>query len=898
MKHFKLLLIIFSIWFPAALIATEVSVIPAYDEIQGGTSVVYDIRIFDVNVLEGFDLRVTYSATDFADVSATVGDFLSSNPNDLQFIADYSTPGEIFITCTLLNGQNGASGNGVLAHLHLTSQMINHSTGSPITLFNVELRNIYNQTIPCTTNNAIVVIDSEAPKFNNNDPLPLTENQWYNEAPVIPATNFVFSDNFNLHSVDQKVDNNTWQEIATGINGLTYPDPPQDYTLSNFFSLAEGAHTLQWQADDDVEHTNQWSWAFNKDTEPPQGILSLDFNDITIGGFTLSGGILNDASQGEVFYEFDEVNDLAPDRGRVSGANTYTLTGLTANTPYTFRYRGSDGVTNNQPPAQWDQECNYTDWSIALTRYTLSTPPSNTTVTCDKSISTWYTSPEFVFTAVGGFGEGAPVSYYRFVWNREATHTWSENEPVWNQSNSVGETMTLTAGEDGDNWYLHLKGYNGENAPNGTFDFGPFYCDATAPCAIHDFSAVTTDNSDESVTLSWTNPQESISAIHIYARPFGNDGTGTYPFYDGTAPTASTWNNLSAEFWTEVGTIAGTETQFIHSPAARNEWYYLVFTEDPAGNISPASLMEHALSYWLGDVNTPADGIVNSNDIGLLAASWNANGLVAPHIFRNVGPTTDNSRDSRPEPDAFINFEDLMIYSLNYGNTQYLLKKHHQIMETQPINITIDEQHVSAKKNYILLTVENIPQSLKGIEITLNVMDPSQIREIHKGDLIKSNDFFIHESDENVIKVTYGNLNNHFAENGILATIEVDKCPGITLVNADVRDNKNKQLATKISHTETNIGSEDMYVRAYPNPFSEKTHFEVNAVLDGKITICIYDLHGRLVAQPANDYFPKGKHTFTWNGKDTFGNQLPDGIYFSMTRFHGSTINNRIILQH
>lgn len=103
--------------------------------------------------------------------------------------------------------------------------------------------------------------------------------------------------------------------------------------------------------------------------------------------------------------------------------------------------------------------------SADTSRYTLSVTPS---VTADKATSTWYGTPDVVFTNAVGFGAGG-VQYYRYVWNQSATYTFNDTETQW----STG-TLTKTATVAG-MWYLHVKSYNGNNVANGTQAYGPYY---------------------------------------------------------------------------------------------------------------------------------------------------------------------------------------------------------------------------------------------------------------------------------------------------------------------------------------------------------------------------------------------------------------------------------------
>ncbi|NCD40619.1 MAG: T9SS type A sorting domain-containing protein [Bacteroidia bacterium] len=896
MKRYWITGWLLTLFLPFCSLATDVSVIPAFDVIQGGQTVVYDINISDVNALEGFTLKITYNSDDFENISATPGTFLSPDPNDLQFITDNSVPGVIDISCTLLTGQSGASGNGTLLHLHLTAKMVNTISGSPLTLSNVVLRDIFNQTIACTPHNGLVIIDSNGPEMNGNLPLTEPQNAYYNEPPVLSASSFVFTDNYNLHSVDFKTDNNSWQELISGVTGNLYPDPASSWTLPNFYSMNEGEHAIHWRADDDVELQNTWIWIFNKDIQPPEGIQSMTFAPILTDGLTITASVLTDNTQGEVYYEFNCITNSAYDRERIANANTFTVTGLTPNTPYTFRYRGSDGVTNNAA-TQLENECNYTEWSVPYSRYTLSLPPSETTVTCDKNAGQWYNAHLFTFTAVGGFGDGCPVAYYRYAWNRESTHTWAGNEAIWDENATTATTLALTATENGDNWYLHLQGYNGDNAANGTLSMGPFQFDATLPFNVSALTANTSANSNESVDLTWNDPESDAAWIHIFAKPFGIDGVGTYPLYNGTTPVAPSYENAVVEHWTELATVAaGTET-YCHTPAARNEWHYVLFVEDAAGNISTGSPCTVALSYWLGDVTTPGDGKVTTNDIGLLAASWGANGLEEPHLFRNVGPTLDHSRFSRPLPDAFINFEDLMIFSMNYGNTSCITKKQHPLMETLPITLTLDKRNLS-HHHEISLQLSSTSNELKGMEIKLKAEKPGLISNINAGSLLSKEDFFLWEHENGSILLTLTKLSTKsFDETGEIARFIVEGCPGLEIESITARNLRNENLEVKVKTVVTSDTQELVQICNYPNPFSESTRIEFSTLTSGNLLMEVYDLSGRKVAEPWNDLITKGIHNVHWNGHNLSGQRLPRGVYFITVRFCGKTTNHKVFIQ-
>jgi hypothetical protein len=138
------------------------------------------------------------------------------------------------------------------------------------------------------------------------------------------------------------------------------------------------------------------------------------------------------------------------DSGWQTSQSAWTSSGLVANTQYGFvaRARNGDGVeTGNCPVAA---------------KLTLSNPPGSDSIT--PSSASTCTNQNIVWTAAGGFGPGK-IQYYLYAWDQNPTHTWTGSEPLW-----PNDTITTSAASTG-TWYLHVKGYNGADVANGTYDY-------------------------------------------------------------------------------------------------------------------------------------------------------------------------------------------------------------------------------------------------------------------------------------------------------------------------------------------------------------------------------------------------------------------------------------------
>lgn len=57
---------------------------------------------------------------------------------------------------------------------------------------------------------------------------------------------------------------------------------------------------------------------------------------------------------------------------------------------------------------------------------------------------------------------------------------------------------------------------------------------------------------------------------------------------------------------------------------------------------------------------------------------------------------------------------------------------------------------------------------------------------------------------------------------------------------------------------------------------------EISYTLPGKsrVTLRVFDLTGRTVAEPADGFQSVGTHRLVWEGRDDRGRHVPNGIYF------------------
>lgn len=70
-------------------------------------------------------------------------------------------------------------------------------------------------------------------------------------------------------------------------------------------------------------------------------------------------------------------------------------------------------------------------------------------------------------------------------------------------------------------------------------------------------------------------------------------------------------------------------------------------------------------------------------------------------------------------------------------------------------------------------------------------------------------------------------------------------------------------------------------VSAYPNPFNPATTIRYTVPSSGRVTVAVYDARGLPVATLVDEAHEAGGYTVRWNGRDTAGNGVASGVYFS-----------------
>jgi hypothetical protein len=99
------------------------------------------------------------------------------------------------------------------------------------------------------------------------------------------------------------------------------------------------------------------------------------------------------------------------------------------------------------------------------------------------------------------------------------------------------------------------------------------------------------------------------------------------------------------------------------------------------------------------------------------------------------------------------------------------------------------------------------------------------------------------------------------------------------------------------SHFTSAVKPEGMnLMQNYPNPFNPGTTIQYSLQKDAMVTLAIYDIRGRQIAQLVSENQATGQYQIYWQAMDAKGNQLPSGIYFYRLSVDQQTVTRRMQL--
>ncbi len=401
------------------------------------------------------------------------------------------------------------------------------------------------------------------------------------------------------------------------------------------------------------------------------------------------------------------------------------------------------------------------------------------------------------------------------------------------------------------------------------------------------------------INLSWTAVSCAL-AVDIYRKPYGN-----YPSYaGGSIPTTpDSPAQALAEGWELAATVPATLAGYQDEPFGRDYWYYVAMVRNGCGDISATSNQpEGVLNYLLGDVFddvTPGTGNneVSAEDITMLGSGYGVDSLNPAYLdFLDVGPTVSGSPTSRPQPDNQIEFEDLIIFSINYGSGT-----------GGPASAPNNPKDPLPTTNQVALITQSLP--LVGLTFNVDVflrgngdLQAVRIPVVWDDEVIELMDLQVGEfmdqqsvpgvilqPEPGVIDAALLGVGEiGLSGRGILATLTFQVVgsgsPRLALADMQGRDKQNQEIpveelvVTDVDNRTPTPQTTTLFQNA-PNPFNPMTKVSFEMAQAGRVRVRVYGLNGALINTLLDEDLPAGHYDRMWDGKDTSGRKVASGTY-------------------
>lgn len=397
------------------------------------------------------------------------------------------------------------------------------------------------------------------------------------------------------------------------------------------------------------------------------------------------------------------------------------------------------------------------------------------------------------------------------------------------------------------------------------------------------------------INLVWDAPGPGSDSAEIWRKGFGD-----YPeFDDGTGSTP----NLpagGASGWTLVTTLPASSTTFTDETTTRDFWYYTIRFFDSDDILTGVSNMTGGtLNYHLGDVvdavaplGGVGDNVVDVADIALLGANYQVVLSDPPPDSRSsmdIGPTMDSSLDARPTTDNSLQFEDLILFGINYNHVGKDYRSPPPAV-SNAIKLVVGSNTKGRDRIEVAVRMSG-DGLIQGLSVPL-VWDSRVVQPVgmYAGDLLADQggaNLVLTPKPGTIDAALCGVRPTGISGEGLLATVEFRVLtagdPKIALGDAVARDATNKEVTLEGSVEQDTPGNSlpnhSILHRAAPNPFNPATRVSFSLKVGGAVKVQVFSMRGKLVKTLVDGNLEAGNHSLMWDGKDNGGRGVSSGTY-------------------
>jgi hypothetical protein len=265
--------------------------------------------------------------------------------------------------------------------------------------------------------------------------------------------------------------------------------------------------------------------------------------------------------------------------------------------------------------------------------------------------------------------------------------------------------------------------------------------------------------------------------------------------------------------------------------------------------------------------------------------------------YCDVGRTTDYSPNGRPLTDSKVDFEDLMMFAMNFTTVSLVPESVAKTFENPGVSLVVDGVVGNTLRAHVVL--EGNRQSVKGLH-TAVTYDPAALEYVgvSQGSLVVNQTspvFFERLGGSGQVQVDVASMvsASTLRGSGEVAVIEFrvvgSGSVAPVLAVADLRDKWNQELGRRIEPRQGDDvvdagASAAMTFGAYPNPFHGSTEIAFSVPASASVSLKVYDISGRLVRTLVEGTLEAGSHRVVWDGRTGAGSATAPGVYLAVVK--------------
>jgi uncharacterized repeat protein (TIGR01451 family) len=594
------------------------------------------------------------------------------------------------------------------------------------------------------------------------------------------------------------------------------------------------------------------------------------------------------AENGPVVYGL-YMHDRDGMRGVVAATQGYLQIAAAANPSVSFKY-----VTAREAIQAIAGTTDITSPTLAIT------PAGASTFTITSSEALLGNGPY----VAAEYGSGSSAVYVHVSASPSGTNTWTASVPATN-----GELPVQLVGAGA----LDLAGNGATARLNLAVTVG-------VPVAGLVCTPATSGNDASGLTktvVTWSGGGGGSGGVKVYRK-----GWGDYPLYP--EPSRSDWppeapaSAAAAEAagWTLTSVTASGETD---QPLTRDYWSYVAFSTDGLGHSSAASgVTPGMLNYLLGDVtgeigpgtgNNEVDGL----DVSLLGDNYGFSGsqITPANDYLDVGPTVGYSTAGRPLPDGVIEFEDLIIFALNFGagggggGGALVAGRQPATAATGDDGLALEVPELPAVGGEFAVVVRaTAGGGLHALKLELGYdRTVVEMAGVEAGELLgrQGAPAVALTPKPGRVDVALLGPGTGLTGSGELVRVRFrvkgSGAAGLRLASAEGRDGANRKvtLGGGVATVPT-LPTAMSFALPAPNPFSHSTTLSFALAHGGAVELGVYGVDGRKVATLVREVREPGLYQVSWDGRDGSGQPVRPGMYYAQLATPEGRFTRRLVL--